>query len=395
MKKSIWMRIGKLFRSIIPNRPRSFAGIVSVALILGAAGLGLAAYFQSFETDTYDWTGATQVSTLTHGVPSKLGAFHAENQAPMGTPFTRWSGYSRTFPPGGYTTTIDIYLDIAPPYMTGSATPYPNDTRFDFSSAINNTNCGHRRDFVFNGGFYTDTDATGTGPRFVFTASNNAGRGGANPKNPGRMPYTINVEGWYTFEHRFRDNGAGVLAVDLTIKNAAGLPLVTWTLSDPSDVIGVTVGGNRYGWFATNEFPYLAFDNSALVGFQDYCATPPSTPGAKVTGGGWIPWLTDKGTFGLTAKVSSSGEPSGNVTYQDHGALARTVKSTTITYVRVTGNCSAIGGTATVNGSGSYAFEVRVCDNDEPGAGSDTFSISMVDGYTASGTLGGGNIQIH
>ena len=52
------------------------------------------------------------------------------------------------------------------------------------------------------------------------------------------MPYTITAEGWYTFEHRFRDNGFGVLAVDLTIKNAAGVPLMTWTLSDPTDVIG-------------------------------------------------------------------------------------------------------------------------------------------------------------
>ena len=102
------------------------------------------------------------------------------------------------------------------------------------------------------------------------------------------MPYVVNVEGWYTFEHRFRDNGSGVLAVDLTLKNSAGVPQMMWTLSDPSDVIGSTVGGNRYGWFVTNEFPFLAFDNSALIGFQDYCETPPSTAGAKVTGGGWI-----------------------------------------------------------------------------------------------------------
>jgi hypothetical protein len=279
--------------------------------------------------------------------------------------------------------------------MTGSVTPYPNDTRFDWSSAINNTSCGHRRDFVFNGGFYTDTDTTGAGPRFVFSASNNAGRGNSFPKNPGRMPYTINVEGWYTFEHRFRDNGAGVLAVDLTIKDAAGVPLMTWTLSDPSDVIGSTVGGNRYGWFVANEFPFLAFDNSALVGFQDYCTAPASTPGAKVTGGGWIPWSGDKATFGLTAKANNDGVASGNLTYQDHGALARTVKSTAITYVTVAGNCADIGGNATVNGSGSFGFQVRVCDNGEPGKDSDTFSITMSDGYTASGTLGGGNIQIH
>src|SRR2546421_937804 len=366
--------------------------MLMAGLVVIGAHQGSAVFFQSFETDTAGWFGATRVMSGTHGVVSKIGAFHAED---AGGAFTRWGGYSETFPPGGYTTSIDIYLDISPPYMTGSLTPYPNDTRFDWTSAISTPQCAHRRDFVFNAGFYTDTDATGTGPRFVISASNNAGRGGAFPKNPGRMPYTIYAEGWYTFEHRFRDNGFGVLAVDLTIKNAAGVPLFTWTLSDPSDVIGTTVGGNRYGWFALDEFPSLAFDTSILVGFQDFCTTPPSTAGAKVTGGGWIDVVGGQGTFGLTAKASSSTNASGNLTYQDHGVANRTIKSIAITSVAVTGNCAQILGTATVNGNGSFGFQVSVCDNGEPGKDSDTFSIIMSDGYTASGKLRGGNIQIH
>src|SRR5439155_22940105 len=262
--------------------------LLAAGIILAAGGVAFAAFFQSFETDTAGWFGATRVPTGTHLIPSKTGAFHAEDG---GSAFTRWGGYSQTFPLGGYTTSIDIYLDISAPYGSAtSLTPFPNDTRFDWTSAISTPDCAHRRDFVFNAGFYTDTDATGTGPRFVISASNNAGRSGAFPKNPGRMPYTISVEGWYTFEHRFRDNGFGVLAVDLTIKDALGVPLMMWTLSDPSDVIGATVGGNRYGWFVINEFvPALALDNSALVGFQDFCQPPPSTPNAKVTAGGWIP----------------------------------------------------------------------------------------------------------
>jgi hypothetical protein len=365
--------------------------LIAAGMVLALGVLVFAAFFQSFETDNAGWFGATRVSTGTRGVPSKLGAFHAEDS---GGAFTRWGGYSMTFPTGGYTTSIDIYLDISSPYMTGGLTPYANDTRFDWTSAISTPNCGHRRDFVFNAGFYTDTDVTGTGPRFVISASNNAGRSGAFPKNPGRMPYTVNVEGWYTFEHRFRDNGFGVLAVDLTLKNSLGAPLMMWTLSDPSDVIGSTVGGNRYGWFALDEFPGgLAFDNSALVGFQDYCTAPPSTAGAKVTGGGWIEVLGGKATFGLTAQVKDV-SPSGNLTYQDH-AQNRTVKSTSITAVIVNGNCAQILGTATVNGTGAFGFQVTVCDNGEPGKDTDTFSISMSDGYSASGTLRGGNIQIH
>jgi hypothetical protein len=279
--------------------------------------------------------------------------------------------------------------------MNGSG--YANDTRFDWTSAIGTPDCNHRRDFVFNAGYYNDTDATGTGPRFVISASNNATRSGANPKNPGRMPYSIYIEGWYTFEHRFYavpPGPGGVLRVDLTIKDALGVPLMMWTLSDPSDIIGTTVGGNQYGWFVINEFPFLAFDTSALVGFQDFCAPPASTPNAKVTGGGWVTVPNGKGTFGLTAKTDSSGSPSGNLTYQDH-PQNRTVKSTAITAVVVSGNCARILGTATVNGAGSFGFDVFVCDNGEPGKNSDTFTIQMSDGYTAGGTLGGGNIQLH
>ena len=98
---------------------------------------------------------------------------------------------------------MDIYLDIAPPY---DSNPVPGTPTTSGSTGVQQSAepaCDHRRDFVFNAGFYTDIDPTGTGPRFVISASNNAGRSGAFPKNPGRDPFTINVEGWYTFEHRF------------------------------------------------------------------------------------------------------------------------------------------------------------------------------------------------
>ena len=54
-----------------------------------------------------------------HGVPSKTGAFHAEDTNFSGNTFTQWGGYSKTFPVGGYTTSVDVYLDISPPYMNG------------------------------------------------------------------------------------------------------------------------------------------------------------------------------------------------------------------------------------------------------------------------------------
>jgi hypothetical protein len=141
----------------------------------------------------------------------------------------------------------------------------PNDTRFDWSSAINKPDGTFRRDFVFNAGFYNDTDVTGSGPRFVISASNNATRSGAFPKNPGRDPFSITATGWYTFEHHFHNAGLGVLAVDLRITTLAGAPLHTWTLSDPTDLIGTTVGGHRYGWLVIQEFPVLAIDDVSLL----------------------------------------------------------------------------------------------------------------------------------
>ena len=234
--------------------------LTTAACVLVAAIGVLAAthYFQGFETDTYDWSaGTTRVASGTNGVSSAAGDFHAE--VATGGSFTRFGGYESTFPNGGYTTSVDVYLDVD----GGQA----NDTRFDWSSAISTPAAVplHRRDFVFNAGFYNDSDATGSGPRFVISASNNATRSGAFPKNPARDPFTITASGWYTFEHRFFNAGLGVLAAELRITDLDGAPLHTWLLSDGSDIIGTTVGGHRYGWFVIQESPFLAIDNASLL----------------------------------------------------------------------------------------------------------------------------------
>ncbi len=196
------------------------AFVVTISAIPVLAALH---YFQGFETDTFDWTGVTRVGSGASGVTSAAGDFHAEaatTAAPdTSDAFTKFGGYEATFPAGGYTTSIDVYLNVA----AGN----PNDTRFDWSSAISKPDGTHRRDFVFNAGFYNDTDATGTGPRFVINAGNNATRSGAFPKNSGS--FSITTTGWYTFEHHFRNAGLGVLAVDMSISTLGGAPLHSWT----------------------------------------------------------------------------------------------------------------------------------------------------------------------
>ena len=60
------------------------------------------------------------------------------------------------------------------------------------------------------------------------------------------------------------------------------------------------------------------------------------------------------------------------------------------------GKSASIFGTATVNGSGSFDYRIDVTDNDEPGAGSDTYRIRLSNGYdSGKRVLAGGNIQLH
>lgn len=209
-------------------------------------------YSQGFEVDGI-WAApadsiVTRVASGTNGITSNSGGFHGEAT----TNYTRWGGYNSVFPSMGYTTSVDVYLD--------TSGGFPNDTRFAFSSAINDTTGAHRRDFVFSCGFYNDSVSYGTGNRFVCSGSFNSP---GNPRDVNRGPVIVTTtSGWFSLQHQFYDSGAGVLAVKMSVINSLGTTVGTWTLSDPLDVIGSTVGGNRYGWFSHNAFPFLAIDNS-------------------------------------------------------------------------------------------------------------------------------------
>jgi len=263
---------------------------IIAAILIGIGSLGSVTpasasdFFNDFETDTEGWDifagfEASRVADGTNGVPSASGDWHAEQDPQGSTSFGNWGGYNdmdgcastacaagATFPENGYVTSVDVYLDVG--------ADEANDTRFDFSSAVSMPDGNFRRDFVFNCGFYND--ATGPGAetdRFICSASNNATRGNAFPKNPGRDPVVVtDTTGWFTFQHFFYDDGTGVLAVDLSIMDSAGNVVKSWTLSDPTDTIDGTVGGNRYAWFVINEFDVLAYDDTSRV------SVPPPAP---------------------------------------------------------------------------------------------------------------------
>jgi hypothetical protein len=322
-------------------------------------------YFNGFETDIDGWDSPIRVISGTNGITSASGDYYAEAT----TDFTRWGGYNSVFPAGGYITSIDIYLD-----MNGG---FANDTRFDWTSAVSTPANTHRRDFIFNGGFYNDATGPGAGQnRFVFSASNNAP---GWPKNPGRDPFAVTTTGWYTLQHLFYDSGSSVLAVEMSILDSSGTVLHTWTLSDPSDVIGTMVGGNRYGWFAYNYFPILAVDNSLRKEFST---------------------VAGKATFGFVSKYRRGATvPEGNTEFQfKSGNLNFSSTSYQWLVVNQGGTNAQFKGFGTINGTGNYGFMLWSTDG-----APDTFRIKIWDAATeavvydngADQAIGGGSIVIH
>ena len=152
-----------------------------------------------------------------------------------------------------------------------------------------------------------------------------------------------------------------------------------------------------------------------------------STPG-KVTGGGSINPETDtvldpaelliqsssspgsvndKATFGFVAKFDAGNAvPSGQFTYNDHGA-GKQVKLTSYSSLEISdstvcpgGSHATANGVADVNGTPGHQVRIEADDCDGLAAGApDALEIhvdeSAPDGYSASGVLAGGNIQIH
>jgi hypothetical protein len=116
--------------------------------------------------------------------------------------------------------------------------------------------------------------------------------------------------------------------------------------------------------------------------------------GDFVTGGGWITGTPSgaRGNFGVAGGLKH-GSLWGHLVYQDHGNGFK-VKGTGVTAYTATGPTTRrIEGIAEINGTpGTY--QVDVADKGEPGR-DDTFKLQLSNGYTASGKLVGGNIQLH
>ncbi len=115
-------------------------------------------------------------------------------------------------------------------------------------------------------------------------------------------------------------------------------------------------------------------------------APPGGEGGCKATGAGSI---STGGRFSLNAHQNLHGK----VRYDD-GAAAD-FRSTRLTEV----TCNVASHSATIEGEGvnnghTVTFTVEVIDNGESGR-TDVFGISLSDGYSRSGTLADGNLQVH
>lgn len=195
--------------------------------------------------------GITSRTGSAHGIITNLGTVndvHGDPSVGGAATYTRFGGYSSSFG-SGWTTSLDVYLD----------TSWTDGQGFDYSSAANGSDGLHQRDFIFNVGV--------VGGNLLVNASNNSDISYNDyiiTNENGGNYHTIASTGWYTFEHVF-NNDAGVLSVDLNLRDSGGNLLYSITRTNLADTIPGEVGGNRYGYFAYNNIDRLAIDNTSLV----------------------------------------------------------------------------------------------------------------------------------
>ncbi|MDN4477183.1 S-layer homology domain-containing protein [Demequina sp. SYSU T00039] len=248
---------------------RALAGIL--ATTLGAAGLVAAgapalatsaaptalygfedaASIAASDDSTDGVIGVTRAMSGISGLDAASGCFYAIaaqnlDDGDYAYQFTRFGGYGDTFPAGGWTASADFYLDVD--VATGGSLD-----QFDWSVAANGSDGAHQRDYIFH------AQSAGAGS-WTIGASNNSGFVGVGASPLTGDTLTVTESGWYTFAHDFRDE-AGVLAVDMTVLDADGVELASWTRTSPADTIPDAVGANRYGWITVNGFEQLPIDN--------------------------------------------------------------------------------------------------------------------------------------
>jgi hypothetical protein len=113
----------------------------------------------------------------------------------------------------------------------------------------------------------------------------------------------------------------------------------------------------------------------------------------KVDGHGTIDIQGDQVTFHLHAALSDETNRANYFSFCDSIASV-CLTNAGILSLSINGNTAACSGTGRLDDGTKVSFNVNVTDNGSPGT-SDTISITLNDGYSVSGTLTSGDIQIH
>jgi len=251
-----------------------------------------------------------------------------------------------------------------------------------------------RADFLMS-----ESDATCTGSS-GFSDFANLRVGGQHVTVTGQPNQVVSVPGVLTLvinEQITTSNGITVNALDLTTVGGIRV-IVASAESDISCAASTTSTSSTSVSTSTVTSTVTSTITSTATSTVTSTSSATSTiqsPHDFVTGGGWIPVSGDKGSFGFVAGYKDhKTSPSGNLEYNDH-STGMQVKATSVLSYGGSGNTRTFSGAAEINGQSGFTYTVTVTDNGEPGAGHDTFSIQLSNGYSASGILGGGNIEIH
>jgi len=118
---------------------------------------------------------------------------------------------------------------------------------------------------------------------------------------------------------------------------------------------------------------------------------PGAAPPTQISGRGSIEGQGDQARFTLRASQSSD-RPGGSLSYSDSAAGISITKAK-IRTLRFNGSSAKLSGSAQLGDGTKVTYNVSVTDNGSGGS-SDTFSIHLSNGYSASGTLTSGDIQI-
>ena len=111
----------------------------------------------------------------------------------------------------------------------------------------------------------------------------------------------------------------------------------------------------------------------------------------NVKGSGFISGQGDQASFSVRARLTGD-QVHGSFSFSD-SAAGLTITDAPIRRLSINGNTANFNGRADLGGSNRVTFNVSVADNG-PGT-SDTLSITVSNGYSASGILIDGNIRIY